>query len=229
MAQRAGAHITEINAPHLSMISDPGAVTGVILNAARRQANPPGLGAPAPSRCRDTGSDQCTGSPHDRSRRTTMTTSSVPVVFIHGLWIHSAAWQPSVELYRSAGYDPIAPGWPGDSDTADNTRKNAAAVANKGLDDITNGYLDVISDLPTRPIVIGQSFGGLVAQKLLSGGKRRRRSRSTQARSRGQAGAVRADPLRPPGCCPSPATASGRSLSPGSSSATASAARCPAS
>ncbi len=35
MAQRAGAHITEISAPHLSMISDPGAVTRVILNAAR--------------------------------------------------------------------------------------------------------------------------------------------------------------------------------------------------
>ena len=35
MAQRAGSHITEIKAPHLSMISDPGAVTGVILNAAR--------------------------------------------------------------------------------------------------------------------------------------------------------------------------------------------------
>ena len=35
MAHRAGAHITEISAPHLSMISDPGAVTQVILNAAR--------------------------------------------------------------------------------------------------------------------------------------------------------------------------------------------------
>jgi pimeloyl-ACP methyl ester carboxylesterase len=35
MAKRAGSHVTEIRAPHLSMISDPGAVTGVILNAAR--------------------------------------------------------------------------------------------------------------------------------------------------------------------------------------------------
>jgi hypothetical protein len=35
MAQRAGAHITEISAPHLSMISDPGAVTRVVLDAAR--------------------------------------------------------------------------------------------------------------------------------------------------------------------------------------------------
>jgi pimeloyl-ACP methyl ester carboxylesterase len=35
MAKRAGAHITEVNAPHLSMISNPGVVTSVIINAAR--------------------------------------------------------------------------------------------------------------------------------------------------------------------------------------------------
>jgi len=35
MATRAHAHITEINAPHLSMISNPGAVTRVIEQAAR--------------------------------------------------------------------------------------------------------------------------------------------------------------------------------------------------
>ena len=35
MAQRAGAHITKINAPHLSMISDPNTVTRVIELAAR--------------------------------------------------------------------------------------------------------------------------------------------------------------------------------------------------
>ena len=99
-----------------------------------------------------------------------MTAPSVPVVFIHGLWIHSTAWQPWIELFRSAGYDPIAPGWPGDSDSVQQTRKNAAAVADKGIDDITNAYLDVISGLPAKPIVIGHSFGGLITQKLLSGG-----------------------------------------------------------
>ena len=35
MAENAHAHITEINAPHLSMISDPGVVTSVILQAVR--------------------------------------------------------------------------------------------------------------------------------------------------------------------------------------------------
>ena len=35
MAEHAHAHITEVNAPHLSMVSDPGVVTSVILQAAR--------------------------------------------------------------------------------------------------------------------------------------------------------------------------------------------------
>ena len=33
MARRAGAHITDVNAGHLSLISDPSVVTRVILKA----------------------------------------------------------------------------------------------------------------------------------------------------------------------------------------------------
>ncbi len=49
MAKRANAHITKVNAGHLSMIADPGAVTRVIIKAAlATSANRP----PAPaSRC----------------------------------------------------------------------------------------------------------------------------------------------------------------------------------
>ena len=35
MAEHAGAHITRVDAPHLSMISGPGVVTAVILRAVR--------------------------------------------------------------------------------------------------------------------------------------------------------------------------------------------------
>jgi hypothetical protein len=35
MANRAKAHITDVNAGHLSMIADPGVVTRVIIKAAR--------------------------------------------------------------------------------------------------------------------------------------------------------------------------------------------------
>jgi non-heme chloroperoxidase len=97
-----------------------------------------------------------------------LTTPPVPVVFIHGLWIHSDAWQPWVELYRSADYNAIAPGWPGDSASVEQTRRNASALAGKGLDDITDTYAEVVHRLPAKPVVIGHSFGGLVAQKLLS-------------------------------------------------------------
>jgi hypothetical protein len=38
MARQAGARITEVHAPHLSMVSDPGAVTQIILKAARATA-----------------------------------------------------------------------------------------------------------------------------------------------------------------------------------------------
>jgi pimeloyl-ACP methyl ester carboxylesterase len=47
MAERAGARITDVNAGHLSMISNPGAVASVIVNAAWEQAEstpPPGVG-----------------------------------------------------------------------------------------------------------------------------------------------------------------------------------------
>ncbi len=43
-----------------------------------------------------------------------MTTTGTPVVFIHGLWLHATSWAPWAELFREAGYEPIAPGWPGD-------------------------------------------------------------------------------------------------------------------
>jgi len=38
MAENAHARITEVNAPHLSMVSDPGVVTSVILQAVHSTA-----------------------------------------------------------------------------------------------------------------------------------------------------------------------------------------------
>ncbi|MEV4348222.1 alpha/beta fold hydrolase [Actinoplanes sp. NPDC049596] len=92
---------------------------------------------------------------------------STPVVFIHGLWIHSVSWQPWQELFASRGYAPLAPGWPGDADTVAETRAHPEALAGPGVEEITDGYAKVIAGLDQPPVVIGHSFGGLVAQKLL--------------------------------------------------------------
>ncbi|MCC4908617.1 alpha/beta hydrolase [Microbacterium sp. cx-59] len=90
------------------------------------------------------------------------------VVFIHGLWIHSSAWKPWQELFTQKGYTTSAPGWPGDLDTVEATRANPDGLNNQGIWEICNHYADLIEKLDERPIVVGHSFGGLIAQELLA-------------------------------------------------------------
>jgi pimeloyl-ACP methyl ester carboxylesterase len=92
------------------------------------------------------------------------------VVFVHGLWVHSSAWDNWSRLYTDSGYLTHAPGWPGDADTVAATRANATALADHGVAEVTEHYAAYIRTLPTAPIIVGHSFGGLIAQKLLGMG-----------------------------------------------------------
>lgn len=95
---------------------------------------------------------------------------ATPVVFIHGLWLHATSWQPWVDLFREAGYDPIAPEWPGGPATVAEARANPQAVAGFGITEVADHFADIIAGLPEKPVVIGHSFGGLLAQNLLGRG-----------------------------------------------------------
>ncbi|HEY2272308.1 MAG TPA: alpha/beta hydrolase [Jatrophihabitantaceae bacterium] len=100
-----------------------------------------------------------------------MTSSaSTPVLFIHGLWMHATSWAPWVDLFADKGYAPIAPGWPGDGETVAATRADPGALDKIGITEVTEHYATVIKGQPSTPIVIGHSFGGLIAQKLLGMG-----------------------------------------------------------
>src|SRR5277367_2833805 len=99
-----------------------------------------------------------------------MQATRTPVIFIHGMWLHAASWTPWLELFAAAGYDPIAPGWPGEPDTVTEARENPDLVANSSIDDITAYYTKIIDSLDASPILIGHSFGGLYAEKLLGEG-----------------------------------------------------------
>jgi len=92
------------------------------------------------------------------------------VVFIHGLWLHATSWDPWVSLFREAGYAPVAPGWPNEPSTVQAARDNPEAVANIGIDDATGHFASVIEALDQPPIIVGHSFGGLIAEKLLGQG-----------------------------------------------------------
>ncbi|MFF4733279.1 alpha/beta hydrolase [Streptomyces mirabilis] len=90
-----------------------------------------------------------------------------PVVFIPGLWVHSMSWAPWMEFFRDAGYDPIAPGWPGQAATVEETRRHPEALAGHSFGAIVAHYEQLIDGLEAQPIVIGHSFGGAVTEKLL--------------------------------------------------------------
>jgi pimeloyl-ACP methyl ester carboxylesterase len=100
----------------------------------------------------------------------TSTAKANPVVFIDGMWIHSSAWQPWTELFASRGYAVSAPGWPGDAPTVAETRADPDAMAKIGIAEIVEHYAQLIGSPATKPIIVGHSFGGLVAQELLANG-----------------------------------------------------------
>jgi pimeloyl-ACP methyl ester carboxylesterase len=90
-----------------------------------------------------------------------------PVVFIHGLWLHASSWNPWIELFRASGYEPVAPGYPGEPATVIGARDKPDAVADRGIQDVFEHYSKIIGTLPSAPILIGHSFGGLLIQKLM--------------------------------------------------------------
>jgi non-heme chloroperoxidase len=96
-----------------------------------------------------------------------MEPANTPVVFVHGLWLHASSWDPWVDIFKQAGYAPVAPGWPGDGDTVEDTRSHPERMAGKGIEDVVQHYAAIIEGLPAKPIVIGHSFGGLIVQRLL--------------------------------------------------------------
>jgi len=94
----------------------------------------------------------------------------VPVVFIHGLWLHSTSWQPWADYFRDAGFDPVLPEWPGVPDTVAEARANPDSQAGVGIDQVIEHFAAIVRDLAQPPVLIGHSFGGLVVLALLDRG-----------------------------------------------------------
>jgi non-heme chloroperoxidase len=93
-----------------------------------------------------------------------------PVVFVHGLFLLSSSWDNWRALFEEQGYTTLAPGWPDDPETVAEAIDDPEVFARKHLKQVTDHYADAIRQLQRKPVVIGHSFGGLIAQQLADKG-----------------------------------------------------------
>jgi len=96
--------------------------------------------------------------------------SRTPVVFIHGLWLLPSSWDNWAGVFKEAGYAPLTPDWPDDPATVDEARANPDVLAKKTLGQIADHTTEVIAALDKKPVLIGHSTGGLLAQMLAGRG-----------------------------------------------------------
>src|SRR6188508_1308347 len=95
---------------------------------------------------------------------------NTPVLFIHGLWLLPSSWANWVDFFKQAGYAPLTPDWPDDPETVEEARANPDVFAKKTLGQVADHTTEVINALEKKPVVMGHTTGGLLAQILAGRG-----------------------------------------------------------
>ena len=97
-------------------------------------------------------------------------TGRQPVMFIHGLWLLPGSWDRWARLFEEAGYVALAPGWPDDPETVAEANAHPEVFAKKGVGEVAAHFENIARHLKKKPVVIGHSFGGMLAQLLAGRG-----------------------------------------------------------
>ena len=102
--------------------------------------------------------------------RTANESDNPPVVFVHGLWLLANSWDRWRDLFETAGYSTVAPGWPDDPETVAEANAHPEVFAGKSIKEVADHLAGVIGELRQKPAIVGHSFGGLMAQILAGRG-----------------------------------------------------------
>ena len=94
------------------------------------------------------------------------------IVFITGAVVTASCWNNWKAHFEAVGYNCYAPPHPHKLALAATLRGQHpySPIAQNGLPEVLQVYADFIAQLPAKPIVIGHSYGGLIAQLLLQQG-----------------------------------------------------------
>jgi pimeloyl-ACP methyl ester carboxylesterase len=97
-------------------------------------------------------------------------TTATPVAFIHGLWLLPSSWDRWAALFEEAGYVALTPDWPDDPETVEVARAEPEVLAKKTLQQVADHTTQIMTALDKKPVLIGHSTGGLLAEMLAGEG-----------------------------------------------------------
>ena len=101
-----------------------------------------------------------------------MRTKSKTIILIHGNFVNDITWSEWKSYYEKKGYKVYAPANPGHAGVPAVLRKNVHPELTKtGFIDVVNNIVNLIDNLPEKPLVIGHSMAGMVVLKLVELGK----------------------------------------------------------
>ncbi len=94
------------------------------------------------------------------------------IIFIHGMFMTPLCWENWVKSFAEEGYAVSAPAWPLHDGSVEELRQSShlAPLGKLTFDQVLNHYRKILRQKATKPILVGHSLGGLIAQILLSEG-----------------------------------------------------------
>jgi pimeloyl-ACP methyl ester carboxylesterase len=92
------------------------------------------------------------------------------IVLIHGLWMTPLSWEHWIPRYEARGFKVLAPAWPGMDGDIEQLRADPSPMTKHSGKMIADHYERIICELPTRPIIMGHSFGGAFTQLMVDRG-----------------------------------------------------------
>ena len=99
--------------------------------------------------------------------------NSRTIVFIHGMFVTPRCWSDWTAFFSGHGFTCHAPAYPRGREVSPEKQRLAhpsPELAELRLTEVIEHYARFVSQLPEKPILIGHSMGGLIAQLLVQRG-----------------------------------------------------------
>ncbi|RUT69538.1 alpha/beta hydrolase [Flavobacterium cupreum] len=100
-----------------------------------------------------------------------MKANSKNVLLITGAFVSHTCWDEWIKYFGEKGYNALAPPWPFKDGTAKELRDRQPydiGLAMLTLQQLIDYYAGIAKSFPEKPIIIGHSLGGMIAQILVN-------------------------------------------------------------